>query len=302
MSIKHKECEHAMYLVCDTFAEAYEEIVRELARATTAQPRGMLTKEIAPVHLTLINPRSRLGYHSKRRFNLVFAVAESVLLFSPTNQVRHIQHFNKRMPEFSDNGVTFNAPYGYRIAKTLYHIINKLKEDRDTRQAVLPIIEATDLLMVTKDVPCTIALQFLLRDNKLDLHVYMRSNDFYYGFPYDLFNFTILQEVIANELGIEVGAYHHSATSMHVYQQHFAWLNDIPTMEPKTFSVPYTTAHMRALETLLMGLFEGNMTPDMEWVNALKPFGELLVCEYTSRQLTDDVPEWAAPFVTRWRR
>jgi thymidylate synthase len=49
----------------------------------------------------------------------------------------------------------------------------------------------------------------------------MRSNDAIWGLPYDIFLFTMLQELLACELGIEVGTYSHSVASLHLYERHF---------------------------------------------------------------------------------
>ena len=94
-----------------------------------------------------------------------------------------------------------------------------LKNDPSTRQAVIHIKEARNLIdYPTKDLNCTIALQFILRNNKLDLIVTMRSNDVWLGLPYDLFNFTCMQILMAMELGVEIGTYYHNAASLHMYR------------------------------------------------------------------------------------
>src|SRR5262249_5641171 len=46
----------------------------------------------------------------------------------------------------------------------------------------------------------------------------MRSNDVYFGLPHDVFAFTFLQEIVARTLSLELGAYHHSVGSLHVYE------------------------------------------------------------------------------------
>ena len=64
----------------------------------------------------------------------------------------------------------------------------------------LQIFDAKDLLNFQhKDIPCTVSLQFLIRENKLHLFVNMRSNDVFLGLPHDIFCFTMIQEIIANQ-------------------------------------------------------------------------------------------------------
>jgi thymidylate synthase len=65
-------------------------------------------------------------------------------------------------------------------------------------------------------------LQFLLREGRLHLVVFMRANDAYRGMVSDVFSFTFLQEVMARQLGAELGDYHHLVGSMHLYKVDFA--------------------------------------------------------------------------------
>ena len=62
-------------------------------------------------------------------------------------------------------------------------------------------------------------LQFLIRKDKLNLITTMRSNDAYLRMPYDLYTFTMLQEIMADKLGIDVGTYTHVVNSLHIYKK-----------------------------------------------------------------------------------
>jgi thymidylate synthase len=114
-----------------------------------------------------------------------------------------------------------------------------LAEDPDSRRAVLLINEPADeVLAVTtgsKDVPCTLSLQFFIRENKLHLHVHMRSNDAVWGLTNDLFSFTLFQECMLLDLqetypdkfgSLELGSYYHTAGSLHIYERHFELAED----------------------------------------------------------------------------
>src|SRR5690606_6258337 len=101
--------------------------------------------------------------------------------------------------------------------------IKLLKEKPNTRQAVVSMWDSGDLFEAIrgewKDIPCTIALQFFVRDSKLHAVAYMRSNDAWLGMPYDVFCFCATQIMIANELDLNIGTYTHVAGSMHIYQR-----------------------------------------------------------------------------------
>ena len=84
-----------------------------------------------------------------------------------------------------------------------------------------------DSLHAVKDVPCTLALQFFIREGKLHLHVNMRSSDIILGIAYDVPAFTTMQEVLANELGVDLGEYVHTSNSLHCYERDFQMLDAI---------------------------------------------------------------------------
>jgi thymidylate synthase len=124
--------------------------------------------------------------------------------------------------------------YGPRIfgsengQKSQYErVIEQILKRKSTKQAFLSISEQADYKFRDekyKSPPCTIGLHFFVRESKLNVTCYMRSNDAYIGLPHDLFCFTMLQELISLKTDIPIGNYTHCATSMHVYDEHFAMI------------------------------------------------------------------------------
>lgn len=202
-------------------AEVYKRVGKDLLKAKSSSPRGAETKELIAPQIVIKNPRERLAHNSERKYNLFHAFSEAIMLYSTSSKVEHLGMFNKNMKKFSDNGETMYGAYGTRIAEYIPDVVEKLKNDNDSRQAVLTIYDSQDMTEDTKDVPCTQTFQFLLRDEKLHMVTNMRSNDIIYGFQFDVFMFTMLQETIANELEVEVGYYVHQPASLHVYKNYF---------------------------------------------------------------------------------
>ena len=52
------------------------------------------------------------------------------------------------------------------------------------------------------------------------MFVYMRSNDAFIGLPHDVFSFTMIQEIVARSLDVDVGTYNHAVGSLHLYKVH----------------------------------------------------------------------------------
>lgn len=209
-------------IVGKTFAEVYEKLLKNvLENGEEVEPRGKLTKEVIQETFCIEDPNYSLIDIPGRNFSLVHAILESLLLVTTNDTVKVAGHFNERIKNYSDDGKVLYGAYGRRISPYILSMITKLKEDKDSRQAVLTIHNVKDIVAETKDVPCTITLQFTVRNNKLNMHVYMRSNDLIWGTPYDVFVFTTLQKIVANTMNIKIGKYYHTATSLHIYEDYF---------------------------------------------------------------------------------
>jgi thymidylate synthase len=85
---------------------------------------------------------------------------------------------------------------------------------------VIQLFDAADIEKHHKEIPCTCTLQFMVRDQRLEMFTNMRSNDAFLGLPHDVFAFTMLQEIIARTLGLEVAEYKHAVGSLHLYERH----------------------------------------------------------------------------------
>lgn len=224
--------------------ELYLNVLRTLVDEPQyiCSPRGQKIHEMVPCSFTLADPRRRLIAAAPRDVNYGFAVGEFLWYWNGREDLETMLYYNKRMENFSDDGITLNSAYGKRI-RGFYGIeslgrtqwqnaVETLLRDHDSRRAVLIVNLPRDEYDAnsprgSKDVPCTLALQFLIRDGSLDLHVTMRSNDVVWGLPYDVFSFTLLQECMLLDLNeklekkLNLGFYHHTAASMHLYERHF---------------------------------------------------------------------------------
>jgi len=60
----------------------------------------------------------------------------------------------------------------------------------------------------------------MIREERLHLLAYMRSNDAFLGLAHDIFAFTFLQEIVARSLNVEMGTYKHAVGSLHLYDEH----------------------------------------------------------------------------------
>ena len=114
---------------------------------------------------------------------------------------------------------TVNSNYGWQWSREaqLDKVIDILRKDKTTRQATISIYDGKEIDDYKHDTPCTYAVQFTIIDNKLCMSVYMRSNDLWYGFCNDQYQFSMLQQKVAQELNIPIGWYYHHAHNLHLY-------------------------------------------------------------------------------------
>jgi len=178
-------------------------------------PRGIPTREIVNASIELTDPTRALPVACGRGLNRRIAAAEALQLVGGFSEPALLP---SSFDEFKNGGV-FHGAYGPRTRMQLPAAIDRLYDDPSTRQAVVTVWDPLwDLQYGLKDYPCTVALQFLIRNDRLQLHTHMRSNDVWRGVAYDFFQFTQLQLAVAAVLDIDVGSYFHHATSFHLYE------------------------------------------------------------------------------------
>lgn len=192
---------------------------------------GYRVKEVLSYGATLSSIDQTFLLNKRRRLSPAYACAEFLWYLSMTDDIEMIQAYAPQYHKFAENGVAFGA-YGDRwkndvegVKNQIELLIEHLQRDPASRQAVVTMWNANDLPhAIAKDhadLPCTLGLQFLIRNNKLHLVTTMRSNDAWLGTPYDVFAFTCLQWLVASVLNVEPGSYTHQVGSMHLYEKNW---------------------------------------------------------------------------------
>jgi thymidylate synthase len=226
------------------------------------------TKHITDFTIIVEDPYHNICLDKTRNLSLRYVLGELKWYLSGSNKVADIGPYAKMWYALTDDGETVNSAYGYRIFHKfgfdqLQYCIDKLKSNPYDRQCVIHIKEASNT--PTKDTPCTCLLQFTCENGMLNLHTYMRSNDIWLGLPYDMAFFTVLLQIVANEIGMYVGRYYHTVGDLHLYERH--WDKDIVcnSYDIEATGWDYTMETPESFESALAGNMPDNLLLRQLW-------------------------------------
>ncbi|MBN8535275.1 MAG: thymidylate synthase [Rhizobiales bacterium] len=179
--------------------------------------------ELLGVTLRLTKPRARLS-RSEDRGKPFSALGELLWYLTASNKLEFIEQYIPHYKEEARDGIVHGA-YGPRLfamrdkINQVENVLTILSENPGSKRAVIQLFNAEDIEKRYPEVPCTTSLQLIGRQSRLHMSVTMRSNDAYMGLPHDVFCFTMIQEMMANTLGLELGEYYHYVGSLHLYKK-----------------------------------------------------------------------------------
>lgn len=199
----------------------YKDVVDTVVqKGLEVSPRGDPTLELIGATVVITNPELTLPVGVGRGVSKVVAAMETLQLIGgftdPVLTCRASDAFEK-----VKDGGAFHGAYGPRTAPQFPRVVERLKSDGYTRRAVVNIWDpAQDLYRDgLHDYPCTITLEYTIRNGALVASTHMRSNDVWLGLAYDAFVFTQVQLTLCNILQVDPGPYVHHATSLHIYER-----------------------------------------------------------------------------------
>ncbi|QVW27122.1 hypothetical protein [Escherichia phage YX22] len=190
------------------------------------------TRFLDGVTITVSDIRDRWLSVEGRNSSAIAAIGETFWVLSGRNDIKFLSRVLPRAANFSDDGVTWRAAYGPRLYAhgQLDSVINRLRKNPNTRQAYLTIYDPaldSDAGLAkfsesgeakTKDMVCNLALLFAIVEGRLNLTVINRSQDVLWGMSsINFIEFSILQEVIARVLDVDVGQYKLFSNNLHYY-------------------------------------------------------------------------------------
>lgn len=218
----------------NSMQEDYKRVVDDLAMyGSRISPRGVDTFEHSHVGITLARPECSLPVGIGRGVNVRIGIAEALQLIAGESHPDLMLKIAPNFHNFTNGGRWFHGAYGPRVRPQIDKVINILERDQHSRQAVVTIWDPLyDGYGDVNDTPCTTTLQFLRRNGGVEMSVYMRSNDVWWGLAYDMYQFTMLGEAVADHFCESLVKYTHFVGSFHLYQRDVEKSNDLFTKVP----------------------------------------------------------------------
>jgi len=181
------------------------------------------TRALFNVGFTIHKPQLSYIAAHYRNWNLDYAKAEWNWYLSGNKNIKKLGEIYGKIPpiwkRMADEDGNVNSNYGWQWQRNqqLDYVIDKLKKHKHTRHAAISIYDGKEHDQFATDTPCTYAVQFTNVENRLNMCVTMRSNDLWYGFCNDQYQFSKLQELVCKETGLKMGTYFHFAHNLHIY-------------------------------------------------------------------------------------
>ena len=218
----------------------------------SSKPRGLRIKELL-CKTTQIDMRFPVVAAKIRKIGYKFAAAEAFNILTGRSDVASIAQYSPHISSFSNDGQHFDGHYGPMVVQQLRYVVDSLVKDPDSRQGAMSIWRPNP--RDSRDVSCTLMLQWLIRDRQLICVDTMRSSDAWLGWPYDIFSFSMLSAYIllllrARGLGaferLELGSLFLTAGSSHLY---------VDPRADGSLNIPYGLADV---ESVLSDCFKAN--------------------------------------------
>lgn len=261
------------------------------------------TREIPQAAFVIEDPRQRWIGSRRPPANIALALAEVIWIMSARSDSSFLRKWSKTYGKYVSMQPTLHDAYGARLRKhfgidQLKQAAHALSANSSTRQVALQIWDATADLPFENgsprdpNIPCNVLAMLKIHDQRLEWTQVLRSNDFFRGTPFNFFQFTTLQELVAGWIGVEPGCYTHFADSLHLYEADAAHIaeqsprgTEIDNLDSLRFGMEDSFRYFRLLEKETEEITRASSEQDLlrlavpEIPQPLLNFRTILICE-----------------------
>ena len=159
---------------------------------------------------------------------------EVLWYLSGENHIRNLRKHTKIWDAWADEDGNLETAYGYywrhfpsaekdkngnwnvTEVDQIKYVIEELKRKPYSRRLVVTAWEPGNATK-SKLPPCHYSFAFNANAGKLNCHLTQRSGDIALGIPFNLAAYSMLTQIIAQEVGMELGYFAHTIIDAHVY-------------------------------------------------------------------------------------
>lgn len=230
----------------DMWIQAYNAVIN----SDSVGSRNGTTREILHAALSINDPVQKWVSCRTPPISIGYALADLIWILAGSDDAQVINYWNTALPNYAGEYRYYPGAYGNRIfykhgINQLEKVYETLKNNPESRQAVIIIwdpkidLPYCDGFSNNKDIPCNICSLIKVRNGKLEWTQIMRSNDLVLGLPYNIVQFTSIQEILASWLNVEVGTYNHISDSLHIYEEKLtsSGMNDLTVINGDSLGI-----------------------------------------------------------------
>jgi thymidylate synthase len=240
------------------------------------------------------DPKDNFPVLTLRELNLKAPLAEMLWYLRSDRDLNWLSQHTKIWNAFTDEEGQASSSYGHRWKNhfgrdQVQGVIDILTKEPGSRQAVIitwdPSCDGLDSER-QKNVPCIPMVQFTIFRNQLNICLTWRSQDIYLGQPFDIIGFALLQQLMAQKLGVEIGYIHYTINHAHLYEnqlgnssillntdlpQHSPIILDISKFDSKTPLIDLIRNGSDEELDSILGFLINEIKPQYKPVQKLKP-------------------------------
>jgi len=205
-----------------------------LKYGTVVYPRGQEIREVQDYPL-IISPQYPFMSFKNRDYKYEYFKKEMLWKLGASKYDESIKEHAKMWASVQNPDGTFNSNYGqywFGEQRGFWGVVEELARDKDSRQAVIPMLNASHMTPQTVDKVCTTAVGFRIRNDHLLMSVQMRSSDQVFGLGTDIPTFSFLYRMVFAALrgtypSLSFGTLNISAMSSHIYSRHYNMIDKV---------------------------------------------------------------------------
>ena len=203
---------------------------RILDEGTTKSDRtGTGTKSIFG-HQMRFNLSEGFPMLTTKKLHLKSVVHELLWFVAGDTNIKYLQDNGVRIwDDWADKNGDLGPVYGHQwrswptpngdTVDQIKNVIHMIKNNPDSRRLIVSAWNVADVDHMALP-PCHCLFQFYVAEGKLSCQLYQRSADVFLGVPFNIASYALLNMMIAQVCGLEVGDFIHTFGDAHLYLNH----------------------------------------------------------------------------------